>query len=74
MIWNASEGTTDEDEALLLLPRPLKLEGSPVASVSVSIGSPSYWSPFSSSLGRRTLILVMVRALMAEGVGIRLIS
>ena len=58
----------------LLLPRPLELKGCPVASVSVSIGAPSSWSPSSSLLGRRTLILVMVKVLMVEGVGIRLIS
>ena len=27
MIWIASGGTADEDEALLLLPRPFELEG-----------------------------------------------
>ena len=74
MIWNASGGTVDEDEALLLLPRPLELEACPAASVLVSMGSPSAWSPSSSSHGRRTYILVMVNLLMAEGVGMRLIS
>ena len=74
MIWNASECTADEDKALLLLPRPLKLEGSPTGSVSVSMGSPLSWSPFSSAPGRRTLILVMVSLLIAEGVDNRLIS
>ena len=42
MIWIASEGTAGEDEALLLLPQPLKLEGCPAAFVSVSIGAPSF--------------------------------
>ena len=75
MIWNASGGTTDEDEALLLLPQPLELEACPAASVSVFIGSPSAWSPSSSlSLGRQTCILVMVSLLMAKGVAMRLIS
>ena len=74
MIWNASGGIADEDEALLLLPQPFKLEVFPAASVSVSIGSPSSWSPSSSSPGRRTCILVMVCLLMAESVGMRLIS
>ena len=41
MIWKASEGTADEDEALLLLPQPLDLKGSPAASVSMSMGSRS---------------------------------
>ena len=74
MIWNASEGTVDEDEALLLLPRPLELEDSPAAFVSVSMGSPSSWSPSFSSPRRQTLILVMVSLLIAEGVDNRLIS
>ena len=74
MIWNASGGTADEDEALLLLPRPLELEGSPAASVLMSMGSPSSWLPSSLSPGRRTCILVMVSLLMAEGEGMRLIS
>ena len=74
MIWNASGGTADEDEALLLLPRPLELEGSPAASILMSMGSPSFWLPSYLSLGRRTCILVMVSLLMAEGEGMRLIS
>ena len=74
MIWNASEGIADEDEALPLLPRPLELEGSPTASVSMSMGSPSSWLPSSSSPGTRTLILMMVSLLIVEGVDNRLIS
>ena len=74
MIWNACEGIAEEDEALLLLPRPLEVKGSPTASISVSMGSPSSWSPFSSSPGRRAHILVMVSLLIVEGVDNRLIS
>lgn len=72
-IWNAFGGTAD-DEALLLLPRLREVNGCPSALVSVSIGNPYSGSPSSSSLGKWTLILVIVRALIAEGVGIRLIS
>ena len=74
MIWNASGDITNEDEALLLLPRPLELEGSPTASILVSMGSPCSWSPSSSSPERQTLILVMVSLLIVEGVDNRLIS
>ena len=74
MIWNASGGTADEDETLLLLPQLLELEGSPIATVSVSMGSPSSWLPSSSSFGRRSCTLVMVSLLMAEDEGMRLIS
>ena len=56
-------------EVLLLLPWLLDDEACPAATVSVSI-----WSPSSSSLGRRTCILMMVSLLMAEGVGMGLIS
>ena len=74
MIWNASGDIADEDEALLRLPQPLELEGSPAASVSVSMGLHSSWLLSSLSPGRRTCIHVMVSLLMAEGEGMRLIS
>ena len=67
-------GTFDEVEALLLLPRLLDVEVCPATTVSVSIGLPLPWLPSSSSPGRRTCILIMVSLLMAEGVGIGLIS
>ena len=35
-----SGGTSEDDEALILLPRLHELEGCPFASISVSIGSP----------------------------------
>ena len=76
MIWNASGGAADEVEALFLLTLFLDVEVCPVASASVSIGSPSsYSAPFSStSLERRTCIRMLVCLLMAEGVGIKLRS
>ena len=76
MIWNASGGTADEVEALLLLALLLDVEVYPVASASVSIGSPSSCSALSSStsLGRRICIRMMVCLLIAEDVGIRLRS
>ena len=74
MIWNASGGTSDEVEALLFLPRLLDDEACLAATVSVFIGSPLPWSPFSSSPGRQICILMMVCLLMAEGVGMMLIS
>ena len=74
MIWNACEGIAKEDEALLLLPQPLEVKGSPTASISVSMGSPSSWPPSSSSPRRQTHILVMVSLLIVEGVENRLIS
>ena len=74
MIWNASRDTTEDDEAQLLLPQLRELKGCPSASVSVSIGSPCVWSPSSSLPGRWTLIRAIVRALIAGGVGMRLMS
>ena len=74
MIWNALGGTSNEVEALLLLPRLLGVEVYPAVTVLVSIWSPSPCSSTFSSLGRRTCILMMVSLLMAEGVGMRLIS
>ena len=74
MIWNAFGGTAEDDEAQLFLPWLRELKGCASASVLVSIGSPSTWSPSSSSLGRRTLIHAIVRAFIAGGVGMRLMS
>ena len=76
MIWNASRGGADEVEALLLLALLLDVEVCPIASASVSIGSPSSCSAPSSSTSpkRCTYIYMMVCLLIAEGVGIRLRS
>ena len=74
MIWNAFRGTADKVEALLLLPLLLDVEVCPAASALISIGSPSPWSPSSSSPRRQTCTLMMVILLMAEGVDIGLIS
>ena len=74
MIWNAFGGTTKDDDAWLLLPRLCELEGCPSASVSVSIGYCCVWSPSSSSPGRHTLIHAVVKAFIAGGVDMRLMS
>ena len=74
MIWNASGGVADEVEALILFALLLDVEDYPVASASVSIGSPSSCSAPSSytSLESHTCICMMVCLLITEGVGIRL--
>ena len=75
MIWNASGGVADEVEALFLFALLLDFEDCPVASASVSIGSPSSCSaPSSTSPGSYTCICMMVCLLIAKGVGIRLRS
>ena len=75
MIWKASRGTA-ENEALLLPLRPPLCEddGCPSASVSVSIGYSCAGSTSSLSLERWTLLFVIVRALIARGVGMRVMS
>ena len=76
MIWKEFGGTDEDDEALLLpLPPPLcEEDGCPSASVSVSIGCSYSISTSSSSPERRTWLLVIVRAMIARGTGMRLMS
>ena len=74
MIWNAFGGIAEDGEALLLpLPPTLWEEnGCLSASVLVSIGYSCVGSTSSSSPGRQTLLLIIVKALIARGVGMRL--
>ena len=74
MIWNAFEGIIEDDKGRFLLAQLHELEGCPFAFASVSIGSPCAWSPSSSSPRWRTLIRAIVRALIAGGLGMRLMS